>query len=197
MPPTPIWDPPPGLKSAKNAPGNSDAPSCAAGCKKNAKVRPHGAPGGPKAPKMTSKWPPGVPPELLFYHRGAKRRTFTKLRYLPSITHLGRVPGPLFFAPFLPKCRPSGCKKPRSHKNSKKGAPGRRRGRQRAPKVSQGDPNWGQSGAQNRLKIHPLRQCLPRGGPKCDLSVSGGTSPVPKHAFLDTFPQFRLQPQLD
>ncbi len=136
-------------------------------------MRPHGPPGGPKAPKMTSKWPPGVPPELCFYHRGAKRRTFTKLRYLPSITHLGRVPGPLFFAPFLPKCRPSGCKKPRSHKNSKKGAPGRRRGRQRAPKVSQSDPNWGQSGTPNRLKIHPLRQCLPRGGPNVTFRCLG------------------------
>ncbi len=128
---------------------------------------------------MTSKWPPGVPPDLLFHRRGPKRRTFTKPRYLPSKTHLGRVPGPLFFAPFLPKCRPSGCKKPRSHKNSKKCAPGRRRGRQRAPKVSQGDPNWGQSGTQNRLKIHPLRQCLPRGGPNVTFRCLG-VPPGPK-----------------
>ena len=126
-----------------------------------------------KAPKMISKCFSGTLPEQFFHHRGPKRRTFTKLRYLPSKTHLGRVPGPLFFVPFLQKCRPSCCKDPHLQKNWKKGAPKRPRGRQRSPKVVQSGPNWRQKGTQNDPKIHPLGRCLPRGGPHVTLGGLG------------------------
>ena len=122
---------------------------------------------------MTSKCLPEASPGMLFQQLCRKRHTFMKPYYLLCKSHIWRVPGPLFYVPFLENCRPGAYKNPHLQKNSKKGAPGRPRERQRVPVVSQSDPNWVQNGTPNDLKIHSLSRCLPRGGPNVTFTCLG------------------------
>ena len=136
-------------------------------------MKPCEAPGEEKGIKMASKLLPWVLQEVLFRHLCRKRRTFTKHCYLLCKTHIGKVLGALFYDLFLDNCRLGAYKNPHLQKNSKNCVSGRPWERQGAPMVSQSDTKWIQNGTPNALKIHPLSQCRPRGGPNVTFRCLG------------------------